>query len=343
MEHLSTFNENDAATKPTHEKLFDEICNKLNELSHTNAVNPDEPQLDEHKFERIQTQIKKFQSELSHTNTRLTEKIKSIESVTFAQTDLTAQLRQLSEQLNLERGANTKLSTDLSKSLELCLQLQLEIQNIKSKAVSVQNDERKYSHSLLEKIKSLLEDIEFSAAEISELKSNLETSKQAQKSQGEELNDITHERNDLLSANEGLITSITEKDHQITKLNSDLEELAQSLNELEASSHQQTENMRNLTSVAEEKMIELQMAVDKKTTELNDTNSRLEQSTQHMNVLKQENMALKDYINKLTIYQQQMMQAMQSQQQQAMPTPGAVMAQSVQMPTPTATSTSHKM
>lgn len=301
--------------KPTHEKLFDEICNKLSELSYTTQNAAEEPQVDAHKFERIQTQIKKFQDSLSDTNSRLTEKIKSLENVTYAHSDLTDQLKQLTEQLNYERTVNTKLSADLAKSLELCLQLQLEIQSIKNKAITVQNEERKYSQSLLEKIKSLMFELEGSKNEVAQLRSEIEKLNKARLSLEEENRKINEEQKDLLAANESLIENIKEKDQTIENLNKDLETLSLSLNEVENTAIKQTESFKNLTVVAEAKIIELKMAFDKKVTEQAEMTSRNENLNNQIQLVRQENNSLRDYINKLTVYQQQMLQALQAQPQ----------------------------
>ena len=77
--------------KPQHEQLFDEICNKLNELSQRedNNVNHQD------KIDRMQGQIKKFQSELQGSHIELNEKIRSLENVQFTQNDLNQQLKQV--------------------------------------------------------------------------------------------------------------------------------------------------------------------------------------------------------------------------------------------------------
>src|SRR5687768_17361391 len=96
-----------------HEQLFDEICNKLNELSHRdNSLAPPSQ-----KIEQMQMQIKKFREDLLVSHEELRDKIQSIENVQFSQNDINKQLKQLSEQLQNERALNTKLNTDLSTSL----------------------------------------------------------------------------------------------------------------------------------------------------------------------------------------------------------------------------------
>jgi len=301
--------------KPEHEKLFDEICNKLNELSQN--ANPGFAQ--EHKFEKIQSQIKKFQTDLTDTSSELNEKIKTLESVSYVQTDVSTQLKQMNEQLTFERGVNTKLSTDLAKSLELCLQLQLEIQNIKTKAVAIQNEERKYSQSLLEKSKNLLGDLELSKAMNEELRQELEKSKELIKKNNDEIQKLNDEKAEVLKANEELLTTVQEKEQQIESLNKDLEELSNSINSMEGSSRKQSEALKNLMSVAETKMVELKLAHDKRSLEAQDYLSQLQQAQSQVSLFKQENIALKDYINKLTVYQQEMQKMFQLESQKAFP------------------------
>lgn len=297
--------------KPEHEKLFDEICSKLNELS-SNANGGFQQ---EHKFEKIQTQIKKFQSDLSDTSTELNEKIKSLEQVSYVQTDFSTQLKQINDQLTFERSVNTKLSTDLAKSLELCLQLQLEIQNIKTKAVAIQNEERKYSQGLLEKSKNLLNDLELSRALNEDLKQELEKHKEMMKRNQEDITRLNDEKAEILNANSELLANVNSKEQQIEGLNRDLEELSTSVNSMEVSSRKQSEALKNLMSVAESKMIELKLALDKKTLESQDLQSQLQQAHSQVTLFKQENIALKDYINKLTVYQQEMQKMFQMEAQ----------------------------
>ncbi len=98
-----------------HEKLFDEICNKLNELStngQAEGAAPPQP-----RYEQMQVQMKKFHSELKGSQEELREKIKTLENVSYGPETLDAQIKQLADQLTAERSSNTKLSGDLAKVL----------------------------------------------------------------------------------------------------------------------------------------------------------------------------------------------------------------------------------
>jgi regulator of replication initiation timing len=57
--------------------------------------------------------------------------------------------------------------------------------------------------------------------------------------------------------------------------------------------------------VAEKKIVELKMGLDKKMAEAQDYYSHLQQALSQVSILRQENSALKDYISKLTNLHQQ--------------------------------------
>ena len=83
------------------------------------------------------------------------------------------------------------------------------------------------------------------------------------------------------------------KTQEIQKANESLAEYDQHLEE-------QNELMKKLFEVAEKKMIELKMALDKKTIESQDYYSNLQQGATQIQALRQENSALKDYFDKVT-------------------------------------------
>src|SRR4051812_29371856 len=116
---------------PEHERLFEEISNKLNELSQKKG--PDMEATKQQALEKMQGQIRRFQSDLEGAHTELRDKIRNLENVQYGQNEINHQLKTLGDQLGQERAINTKLNSDLAKSLELSLQLQLEIQALKSR------------------------------------------------------------------------------------------------------------------------------------------------------------------------------------------------------------------
>lgn len=291
-------------TTPEHEKLFDEICNKLNELSHRDDISL--PQTN--KFEKMQTQIKKFHSDLLDTQDEFRNKIKSLENLQVSKSEHNSQLRMITEQLQAERNINTKLNADLVKSNEIALHLQLEMQGLKTRAQQIQNEERKYNLQLQEKIKNSQKDLELNDALKEELSLELaKTKNQYQLDRDEWLS----EKEKISSTIEELNQKMLDKDDQIRALNGQIEDLQSSLNEIEEASHKQNENMKNLMTVAENKIVELKMGYDKKHLESQDYYNHLQQGLTQINLLKQENTNLKEYVAKVNqfLQQQQQMQA----------------------------------
>jgi chromosome segregation ATPase len=185
---------------PEHEKLFDEISNKLNELSqrYQDGTTGEEAPSHQQRLERMQGQLKRFQTDMQGSNEDMLEKIKSLENVNFSQNEITGQLRQITEQLNHERLMNSKLSTDLAKSLELCLQLQLEIQGLKARAMAIQTEEKKFSNSIMEKNRNLQRDLELTQVLKEEISMEMAKARAA----------TQREQNSWLEKEQGLLAAI---------------------------------------------------------------------------------------------------------------------------------------
>lgn len=314
------------SSSPDHEKLFDEICNKLNELSTQNQEG--EPLPPQPKYEQMQVQMKKFHSELQGSQEVLLEKIKSLENVSYGPETLDAQLKQLADQLSAERANNTKLSSDLAKSLELSLHLQLEIQGLKARALQMQSEEKKYSQALFEKNKILQRDLDLNQALKEETAMELAKAKNAfskeqnlweeQRDQLEnQIQGLKTEKYELEQTVEELKATVVEKDETISSLNEEIEKISASFNEVETSAQKQNDVLKNLMSVAETKIIEMKLALDKKALEAQDYYSHLQQALTQLGVLKQENAALKEYVSKLNYYHQQAQHAQMAVAQMA--------------------------
>lgn len=268
------------------------------------------------KMDRLQTQIRRFQSDLQDTQVELREKIKSLESVQVVQSsDMHQQLRQLTEQLNNERGVNTKLNQDLARSLELGLQLQLEIQNLKTKAQQAQHEERKFSQTLQEKVRQLNHDLELSRALREETETELAKARgkfsqeneawQKERTEWQEkLARSTNEREILLKGTDDLRLTLEQKQQEITGLSQEIENMETTFHELEESSLRQQEALRQLSEIAENKIVELKVALDRKTAECRDYEGHLQQALTQNQLLRQENANLKDHITKLSAYLQ---------------------------------------
>jgi chromosome segregation ATPase len=303
---------------PEHEKLFNDICNKLNELSTQGAegeMTPAQP-----KYEQMQVQMKKFHSELVGSQEEFREKIKNLESVSYGPEILDAQSKQLADQLSAERFNNTKLSADLAKSLELSLQLQLEIQGLKARSMQIQNEDKKYSQAMFDKNRQLQKDLELLTAFRDELNMELAKAKMAfakeheawngQKAEFEtRIQTLETEKQEQLEQFEELSAKFEDRENTIASLNEEIEKISTAYSEIEASAQQQSEVLRNLMSTAESKIVEMKLALDKKALEAQDYYSHLQQALTQFGVSKQENAAMKEYVTKLNYYHQQAQQA----------------------------------
>ncbi len=276
---------------PEHERLFDEICSKLNELS--NKKGPDmEAMTKQQTLEKMQGQIRRFQSDLEGAHEELRDKIKNLESVHYTQNEINQQLKTLGEQLSQERATNTKLNTDLAKSLELSLQLQLEIQAVKTRAQQTQSEDKKYNQSLVESIKALQNEVELVKA----LKEEVET-------ELEKAMTTFHEQNEAWKKEKALLLE------ENKFLNDEIGKLSNAFEELENSAQKQNEVLKNLMETAEGKIVEMKLALDRKVMESQDYYTHLQQSLTQTSLLKQENANLKEHIEKINQYLQNQGQA----------------------------------
>ncbi|MFN8945191.1 MAG: hypothetical protein ACK5WZ_11295 [Pseudobdellovibrionaceae bacterium] len=291
-----------------HERLFDEICNKLKELSIRNEVSlkksaqaqsPEsvESSMEQsEKFEKMQSQIRRFQQDLVSVEGSLIDKIKSIESLQHHQVDINQQQRLLSDQLHTERQINVKLNSDLSKSLEINLQLQLELQSSRNRFQQYQLDEKKYSSSLLDKSQNLQKELELMTVlkdetqlEYTRAKNEFTAMKASFKANNENL---LEETENLRKENQELMS-------QNALLNSDVEKMSSAMNELEEFRKKQNEALKNLMEAAEKKIMDYKMALDKKTLEAQDYYGHLQQTVTQVALLKKENSQLRDYVNRM--------------------------------------------
>lgn len=322
---------------PEHEKLFDEICNKLNELSHRTEAEDSSMEettsVQQQKYEKMQSQMKKFNSELQESQEEIKEKIKSLGSVTYGSESMDNQVKQLAEQLHSERSNCARLSADLAKSLELGLQLQLEIQGLKARSIQLQAEERKYSQAMLDRNNILQREIELNIALKEEMSIELQKAKNAFQREQEtwiqhksnfeqQITELNTDKSKLNADISALEQIINDKDQEISGLNQQIETISTSFTDVENSAEKQSEVLKNLMQVAEGKIVEMKLALDKKSLEAQDYYSHLQQALTQLGVFKQENIALKDYINKLNEYHQQV-QAVQQQalQSQTLPPP----------------------
>lgn len=287
----------------SHEKLFDEISGKLQELSQKKDQQAKQDQWSE-RIEKMQNHLRISQEELRVTQSELQEKIKSLDSLSFAQSDLAVETKKLTDQLESERMTNSKLSTDLAKSLELNLKLQFDLEEIRTKANNLVLEERKANQYLTDRNKSVSTELELSQALQNETKIELMKARdrfqgeqakwlETQKNLEQKINDLQLAKDEDCLRIEKIESTIQDKDQEIQRLN-------QTLDEFEQHAVKQNEVMKSLSSVAEKKLIELKLSLDKKTIESQEYYGHLQQALTQVQVLRQENAALKDYIAKLT-------------------------------------------
>lgn len=259
-------------TLPAHEQIFNEICTKLNELSQTDETKSSKDKVIQ--LEKMQNQLKNFQFDLMTNHEDMKLKIESLEKMTVSNSDLSQRLQELTELLNQERAINSKLSSDLAKSLDLSLKLQLEVQDIKTKAMQAQMEDRK---QYLDNCES----IQF---------------------------DFQKQKAALMDTNMRLTADLKQKEEQITHLNLKINEIETNMNAIEETSNEQKETIQHLMTVAENKIVELKLSLDRTTADKVNLSGQFTQATAQVDTLKQENYTLKDYINKMSQYYQQYQQ-----------------------------------
>ena len=274
--------ENKANLKPVpeHEKIFNEICDKLSELtqSEENKVSKDRVG----QLEKMHNQLKNFQVDLMNNHEDMKLKIESLQKMTSSNSDLTIRVQELTEMLNQERGHNSKLSTDLARSLDLSLKLQLEIQEIKSKAMQAQiDDRRQYMDNF--------ENVQF---------------------------EFQKQKTALLDTNNDLMDDLKAKEAQIQDLNNKINDLEKSVTEVTTTTQEQAETINHLMTVAESKIVELKLSLDRAYADIENNKGQNAQFVSQVEILKKENFMLKDYINKMSQFQQaQQQQILKSQTQ----------------------------
>lgn len=296
-----------------HERLFDEICGKLNELSNKSQNETGAPPSE---LNKIHHQLKRSQEELRHARNELNEKIKSIGTLSYAQQDMHVEIKKISDQLEQERMASSKISTDLAKSLELNLKLQFEIEEIRTRANLLVSEERKHNQFLIDKNKTLSSELELSQAVQHEARSELQKAKE--KFLAEQTNwfnlraEFEEKAKERTQQVDSLEVQVEELKLSVKQKEEDSVQFAETLRDFEQHSIQQNQLMKHLSEAAEQKMIELKVNYDRKSVECQDYYGHLQQALTQNQVLRQENAALKDYIAKLSALHQARAQAADS-------------------------------
>ena len=301
------------STEP--ERLFDEICNKLNELTARNDSQRSYDPLD-----KMQFQLKKSQEELIVAQQEIEDRIRSLDGLSVLNEDHVKEVRRLADQLDQERVQNSKISSDLAKSLELNLKLQYEIEEVKTKSHGLLVEERKHIQYLSEKLKSQSSELDLAQAFVSDARMELTRAKerfhtdqmewQADKynlneknsQQSKKIEELENEIQILTTEMKTLGDSYAD---EVSKKTTEVDELSAALSKYQEQAQSQSDLLKNLSQVAEKKIVELKMALDRKSVETQDYYSNLQQALTQVQVLKQENLALRDYIAKISALHQQ--------------------------------------
>lgn len=322
---------------PEHERLFDEICGKLSELSQKSEARKDynadsgfrmESNQDRiqdksnERFEKLQSQLRKTQDDWKVAQDQIQERMKSFETFSLVQGEMSHEIRRMTEMLEAERQNNVRMSADLAKALELNLKLQFDIEESRARALQAVNEERKHNSFLVEKNKSLSNEIELAQALNQDIREELSKAREKyqldqsqwniEKSTGvtkvteqtEKIETLELRVDELENFVRLKDKAISEKDSEMNTVREELSSLNQTLEGFEIHANQQNEMIRKLSAAAETKMVELKVALDKKSIESNDYYSHLQQALTQIQVLKQENSALKEYVAKISALHQ---------------------------------------
>jgi hypothetical protein len=302
---------------PDTDRLFDEIAGKLNELS---GNKPSESPAE--RFEKLQSQLKKSQEDWKQAQNQMQERMQNFEQFSNSQNELSQEMRRSASLLEQERQNNSKTSGDLAKALELNLKLQFDIEEVRTKASQLVAEERKHNQFLVEKNRNLATELELSQAMNQEVRLELGKAREKflqdqnhwteekngyqmqMKHQAEEIElaAVKADEQDQILHHRDI--EIAAKAEELNRQSEEIHALMDTLKGFEEHANMQSESMRQLTSTAERKLVELKLALDKKIIESNDYYSHLQQALAQIQILRQENGALKEYINKLAALHQ---------------------------------------
>ena len=119
-----------------------------------------------------------------------------------------------------------------------------------------------------------------------------------------DIEDTKRKTKDLQDKEKSNFTALENKLNGLEKenlfLKEQMNELEAGIDHFEDQSRKQSENIQSLTQVAEKKMIELKMSLDKKTFQHQEAMNHFQKVATQLAVLKQENQTLRDYIQKMT-------------------------------------------
>lgn len=189
--------------KSTHENLFEQISEKLDELSRLESRTEKKSSLS-----IVEAHIRQSQKEIENTKNVLTEKISSLEKLHETLASKSLEAIDYQKQLETERQAQLKLSQELGQSLDFNMRLQWELEQRKKEIDSLKSELKAQ------------EQLEISwAAELRNVQLNsLEQGQMVQK-----FSDLAEEQ---ISA---LKNSLTERENQVSEYHARLEQAIQQI------------------------------------------------------------------------------------------------------------------
>jgi chromosome segregation ATPase len=249
------------------------------------------------------SELHRFQDQLRQTQNLMLETLKPQNSKDYLQVSLQNELEKITEQLANERAQNSKLSADLSRSLELNLKLQFEIEEIRLKANHLLKEEQALNQTLQEKLKKTDHELELANAVNSDLRVELSRAKDSFQT---EIDNKTKEKQGLLDEINNLTEQLSQSERSkklleqaIDDLRKDKQYLSTSLEEYKKHAEEQNKVLNSMSELAQAKMLEVQAALHKKSAESRDHQSQLQQALAQIDILKQENQTLKEYLAKI--------------------------------------------
>jgi len=248
--------------------------------------------------------LHKFQDQLRQTQNLMLETLRPQNSKDYLQVSLQNELEKVTEQLANERAQNSKLSADLSRSLELNLKLQFEVEEIRLRANQLLKEEQALTCNLQDKLKKSDHELELANAVNCDLRVEL---CRARDSYQTEIDKRTSEKQTLLDQINNLTEVLGQSDRSknlleqaIEDLRRDKQYLSCSLEEYKKHAEEQNQVLNTMSELAQAKMLEVQAALHKKSAESRDHQSHLQQALAQIDILKQENITLKEYFAKLS-------------------------------------------
>lgn len=237
--------------------------------------------------------------------TEITEKLNELTRWDLAKSEAQMEVMNWSERLSEMHKKLTHTQSELEEKMKAFdnlafspNDLQLEIKRLSDQLEAERGNNGKLGSDLAKSLELNLK-LQF---EIEEVRAKAQQILNEEKSHNQYLNDKSNKMRQELD----LLDAVAKDSKlELSKAKDKIKELEGSLENFEKHIQSQQTMIENLTQVAEKKLVELKLALDKKSVESQDYYSHLQQALTQIQVLKQENTAMKDYISKLNQLTQQ--------------------------------------